>query len=154
HHEVRRGVDRARTIELARRAIAGRTLERESTQAIYYAIDALRAAGETEAALRWYASALDAARSRGDMLNVGGIMGFRGWVLLDRGELRAAEPDVRESIELSAEHGAAVHVMYSSVFLVDYLLEVGEVAEAERVVDRNGLPEQLPDNFHFVIFLG
>ena len=107
HFEVRRGVDRARAAELARGALAGGTLENESTQGIYYALDALRAAGELDAALAGYASALAAARRRGDLLNVGGLLGFRGWLLLDRGDLRAAEPDVRESIEFSAEHGDA-----------------------------------------------
>jgi DNA-binding CsgD family transcriptional regulator len=154
HWEVRRGVDRERTAQLARRALTGGTLEQESTQAIYYALDALRAAGELDAGLAGYGSALAQARRRGDLLDVGGLLGFRGWLLLDRGDLRAAEPDVRESIEFSAEHGTAVHVMYSAVFLSDYLLEVGAVDEAERVLARTGLPEQLPENFHFAIFLG
>jgi DNA-binding NarL/FixJ family response regulator len=154
HWELRRGVDRGRTAALARRALAGGTLERESTQGIYYALDALRAAGEGEAALAGYASALAAARARGDLLDVGGLLGFRAWLLHDRGELRAAEPDVRESIEFSSEHGTAVHVMYSAVFLSDYLLEQGELDEAERVLERAGLPERLPENFHFVVFLG
>jgi ATP/maltotriose-dependent transcriptional regulator MalT len=85
---------------------------------------------------------------------VGGLQGFRGWLLLDKGDLRAAEPDVRESIEFSAEHGTPVHVMYSAVFLSDYLVERGLLEEAEGVLRRTELPEQLPENFHFTIFLG
>ena len=155
HCEVRRGADRERAAASspAARSPAARSSS-ESTQGIYYALDALRAAGELDAALAGYDSALAAARRRGDLLDVGGLLGFRGWLLLDRGDLRAAEPDVRESIEFSAEHGTPVHVMYSAVFLSDYLLERGELDEAERVLARAGLPEQLPENFHFAIFLG
>jgi DNA-binding CsgD family transcriptional regulator len=154
HWEVRRGVDRERAAQLARRALAGGTLDKESTQGIYYALDALRAAGEHTPALAGYGAALAEARRRGDQLDVGGLLGFRGWLLLDAGDLRAAEPDVRESIEFSVEHGTAVHVMYSSVFLADYLLATGAVGDAERVLTRNGLPEELPGNFHFTVFLG
>ena len=154
HWEVRRGANRERAVQLARRALAGGTLAQESTQGIYYALDALRAAGEHDAALAGYASALAAARRRGDLLDVGGLLGFRGRLLLDAGDLRAAEPDLRESIEFSAEHGTAVHLMVSAAFLADYLLETGDVDEAERVLARTGLPEQLPPNFHFTILLG
>ena len=100
HYELRRGVDRARTAALARRALAGGTLERESTQGSTTRSTRCAApASATPAA--GYASALAARRARGDLLDVGGLLGFRGWLLLDRGDLRAAEPDVRESIEFS-----------------------------------------------------
>jgi DNA-binding CsgD family transcriptional regulator len=154
HHEVRRGADRERAVLLARRALAGRSLENESTQGIYYALDALRAADELETALAGYASALAAARRRGDLLDVGGLLGFRGRLLQDHGDLRAAEPDVRESIAFSSEHGTQVHVMYSAVFLSDYLLEQGALDEAESVLGRAELGEHLPDTFHSVAFLG
>jgi DNA-binding CsgD family transcriptional regulator len=154
HHEVRHGADRERAARLARRALTGRTLENESTQGIYYALDALRAAEELEAALAGYSSALAAARKRGDLLDVGGLLGFRGWLLQDRGDLRAAEPDVRESIEFSAEHGTQVHVSYSAAFLCDYLVEQGALDEAGSVLARAGHAEHLPENFHSVVFLG
>jgi DNA-binding CsgD family transcriptional regulator len=154
HHEVRRGADCARAAGLAGRALTSGLLESHFTQGIYYALDALRATGANEAALAGYERALASARLRGDQLNVGGLQGFRGWLLVEQGDLLAAEPDVREGLEFSVQHGTAVHVAYSAVFLAGFLLERGEVAEAEQTLARTGLPEELPVNFHFLPFLG
>jgi DNA-binding NarL/FixJ family response regulator len=47
-----------------------------------------------------------------------------------------------------------VHVLYSAVMLAGYLLERGQVDEAETVLARTGMGEQVPDHFHFLPFLG
>jgi DNA-binding CsgD family transcriptional regulator/tetratricopeptide (TPR) repeat protein len=153
HYELRRGRDRARASALAKLALASGALENHSSQELYYALDVLRAASEIEAALAAYERALTAARRRGDLLNVAGLLSFRGWLLIEQGDLPSAEPDVREGLEFSVEHGAPVHVMYSAVCLANFLLERGEVDETELVLNRLGLGEQLPENFHFLIFL-
>ena len=151
-YEQRR-LNRPRSAELARRALASGLLENRSSHALFYALDSLRAAGDVEGALTAYDSALVAARRRGDLLNVGGLLSFRGWLLLEQGDLRAAEADVREGIEFAAEHGTVLHVMYCAVFLADFLLEQGLLDEAELVLARTGLGEQVPEYFGFAFFL-
>lgn len=153
HIEVRNGVDRARAGALARQALASGSLENHSSQHMYLALDSLRAAGEHEVALAAYARALAAARDRGDLLNIAGLLGFRGWLLLDRGDLRAAEADVREGLEFSRVAGGITHIIYSTVFVVDFLLERGDIDEAETTLGELGLEDQLPVNFHFLVLL-
>ena len=153
HIEVRNGVDRARAGALARQALASGSLENHSSQHMYLALDALRAAGEHEVAFAAYARALAAARDRGDLLNVAGLLGFRGWLLLDRGDLRAAEADVREGLEFSRVAGGMTHIIYSTVFVVDFLAERGDIDEAEAMLAGLGLGDRLPVNFHFLVLL-
>jgi DNA-binding CsgD family transcriptional regulator len=151
-YEQRR-LDRARSVGLAEEALQSGLLVHRSSHALFYALDALRAAGEAEAGLAAYEHALAAARQRGDLLNVGGLLSFRGWLLLENGDLRAAEADLREGIEFAAEHGALLHVMYCATFLADFLLEQGLVDEADAVLARVGLGEQVPEYFGFTFFL-
>jgi DNA-binding NarL/FixJ family response regulator len=152
HHELRRGVDRSRASALAARALASGELEAHSSQELFYALDTLRGTGDLEAGRAAYTSALAAATRRGDLLNAGGLMTFRGWLEIDQGDLHAAEADVREGLAHSEEHGMAGQVLYSAIFVALYLLERGDVDEAERVVEGLRMPEQLPDNFHFLHF--
>jgi DNA-binding CsgD family transcriptional regulator len=153
HIEVRNAVDRARAGALARRAFASGSLEHQPSQHMYLALDALRAAGEHEAALAVYARGLAAARERGDLLNTAGLLSFRGWLLLDRGDLRAAEADVREGLEFSRVAGGLTHIVYSTVFVIDFLLERGDIEEAEPLLAGLGLEGRLPVNFHFLALL-
>jgi DNA-binding CsgD family transcriptional regulator len=150
HMEVRNGVDRARAGALAREALASGSLENHSSQHMYLALDSVRAAGEHDVALAAYARALDAARSRGDILNIAGLLGFRGWVLLDQGDLRAAEPDVREGLEFCKVAGGFTHIIYSTMFVIAFLLERGDIEEAESLLVGLGLEHRLPENFHFL----
>ena len=153
HIEVRNGVNRAQAAALARRALASGSLENHSSQHMYLALDALRAAGEHEAALAAYARALAAARGRGDLLNIAGLLGFRGWLLLDRGDLRSAEADVREGLDFSKIAGGLTHIIYSTVFVIDFLLERGDIEEAGLMLAGLGLEDRPPQNFHFLVFL-
>jgi DNA-binding CsgD family transcriptional regulator len=153
HDELRRAADRERSVGLALRALEAGAIESITGQSAYYALDALRAGEAIEAALAGYERALATARRRGDLLNVGGLLGFRGWLLIDHGDLRAAESDVREGLGFAIEHGAPVHRMFLSVFLSRFLLERGELEEAERTLAELGLGEQLPDTFPFTYLL-
>src|SRR4051794_33790077 len=150
---AQRRFDRAASVSLARRALSSGLLLDRSSHALFYALDSLRAAGEFEAGAAGYGAALAAARRRGDLLHAGGLLSFRGWLEFERGDLRAAEPDLREGLQFGLHRGALIHAMYHAVFLSDFLLERGELAEAERVLALPGLGEEVPDYFGFAWFL-
>ena len=73
-------VSTARARDARAKGTRRRLAPKELHQGVYYALDALRAAGELEPALATYRGALVEARRRGDLLNVGGLQGFRGWL--------------------------------------------------------------------------
>ena len=152
HYETRRGLDRARTVDLAERAVASGLVERTAGHALYYPPHALGAAGNMSAATAYYDRAIDHARRGGDLLSLAGLLGFRGSLATDRGELLSAEQDLREGLELSKQAGVAGNVMYSAAWLTDFLLERGALEEAE-ATHRRGRPARAgPDEptFHLL----
>jgi ATP/maltotriose-dependent transcriptional regulator MalT len=153
HYELRRGLDRERGSALAKEALASGRLSQLSSHALYFALDALRATGEFDAALAAYESALASARQRGDLLNVGGLLAFRGWLLIDKGDLRSAEQDIREGLEFSLQHAAPGQAIYPASFLCDLLLEQGAPDEAARALAEVELPDEIPEQFPFAAFL-
>jgi ATP/maltotriose-dependent transcriptional regulator MalT len=74
-------------------------------------------------------------------------------MLVESGDLRAAEADLREGIEFAAEHGILLHLMYCATFLADFLIEQGLLDEAEQVLGRTGLGEEVPEYLGFAFFL-
>jgi DNA-binding CsgD family transcriptional regulator/tetratricopeptide (TPR) repeat protein len=153
HYEVRRGADRARTIAVAQRSAASGLVERTVGHALYYPPHALGAAGETAAAMGYYERAIDHARRGGDQLSLSGLLGFRGALATEQGDLVAAEQDLREGIELAKGSGVAGNVMYLAAWLTDFLIERGSLEEGEATIADLGLPEQVPEILHFIFFL-
>jgi DNA-binding CsgD family transcriptional regulator len=151
YHETRLGADRARAVALAERSLASGSLEREATFALYQAPDALVRAGHLESARAAYDRAVALARRRGDLVNVAGLLGFRGMLATEQGDLQSAEPDLREGVELSEQAGSPSN--FNAIFLADFLLERGDFEEAEAVVARLGLGEEVPASAHFIFFL-
>ena len=68
------------------------------------------------------------------------------------GDLRAAEPDLREGLELSERTGWPL-IVHALVWLAGCLVERGALEEAEEVLARTGLGEQVPESAHFIGFL-
>jgi DNA-binding CsgD family transcriptional regulator len=153
HYEVRRGVDRARTIAVAQRSTESGLVERTVGHALYYPPHALGAAGEVAAAMTYYGRAIDHARRGGDRLTLSGLLGFRGALATEQGDLAAAEQDLREGIELAKQSGVAGNVMYLAAWLTDFLIERGALEDAEATIAGLGLPEQVPESLHFIFFL-
>ena len=153
HYEVRRGADRARTIALARRSAASGLVGQAVGHALYYPPRRPGAAGEVAAAMTYYEHAIDHARRGGDRLTLSGLLGFRGALATEQGDLLAAEQDLREGIELAKQSGVAGNVMYLAAWLTDFLLERGGLEEAAATVAELGLPEQVPELLHFIFFL-
>ncbi len=151
-YEMRRGLDRERTVALADRSLASGSLERESTAAVHFAALALSLAGMTDAAAAVYDRAIANARRRGDIFGVGRLLGFRGLLETERGALISAAEDLREAVEIMQERGALLNLYYDASFLADLLLERGDVEEAEAALALTGLGERFPASVHASFF--
>lgn len=153
HYETRRGSDRKRAVALAERSLASGAVERESAVAIFYAAFAFSLAGLTDAAAAVYDRAVAEARRRGDIFSVGGLLGFRGLLQTERGDLISAAEDLREAVEIMQLRGALMNLQYYAAFLADLRLEQGEVEAAQTALAVTGLGEELPPSAHFSFFL-
>jgi DNA-binding CsgD family transcriptional regulator len=114
--------------------------------AFTYLVMVLPRAGFLDEAVSILDRAIAQARRRGDILNVAFRLMWRGSCQTDRGDLRAAVADLRESLDLCVAHGMRVAWPYNIGFLAEALLEQGNADEAARVIDQGGFPEQLPLN--------
>jgi ATP/maltotriose-dependent transcriptional regulator MalT len=110
-------------------------------------------AGEVDAAAAVWNNALIGARGRGDILTTLSTLTWRGFCALQRGELQNAESDVREGLELGDRTGFPPAVPYTAAFLVEVLLERGELAEAAAMLEARGLCEPVPESVHWTFFL-
>jgi DNA-binding CsgD family transcriptional regulator len=144
HYEYRLGLRRDLAIQLARRALGPGNLLASGTTAFYYAVNVLPRSGLLDEAVSILSQAVAQARRRGDIPNVAFALMWRGKHQTQRGDLRAAVPDLREAVDLCAAHGVLVARPYNIGFLAHALVEQGEVDEAARVIDQGGFPEQLP----------
>ncbi len=152
HYETRRGLERERTVALAERSLASGRAERESAGAVFYAALAFGLAGLTDTAVAVYGSALAEAQRRGDIFNVGSLLGFRGLLETERGDLISAAEDLRQAVEIMQLRGHLLNLHYHASFFADLLLERGEVDEAEAALALTGLGEQFPPSVHSTFF--
>ena len=146
--ETRRGASRERAVDYATRALQS-TLHYPN--APFLAVNflyALTYAGEVEDAARGYEVAIELAQTHGDVLSLAILYLFRARLRAEMGDLRAAEEDLRP-IERMAFQDAAVLQPYWAGYLAEVLLERGELAEAQRLVER---PPALTQRGHFVNF--
>jgi DNA-binding CsgD family transcriptional regulator len=146
--ETRRGVSRERAVNYATRAMQS---AHQYPSAPFLAVNflyALTYAGEVDAAARGYEVAIELAQTRGDVLSLAILYLFRGRLRAEMGDLRAAEEDLRP-IERMAFQDAAVLKPYWAGYLAELLLERGELAEAQRLVER---PPAVAQRGHFVNF--
>ena len=146
--ETRRGGSRARAVDYATRALRS-TLHDPSTP--FLAVNflyALTFAGEVEDAARGYEVAIELAQSHGDVLSLAILYLFRALLRAEMGDLRAAEEDLRP-IERMAFQDAAALQPYWAGYLAELLLERGELAEAQRLVER---PPAVAQRGHFLNF--
>ena len=149
-YEARRGVDRERAVALASRALEAGSLIGAGSVALHYACTTLRVAWHPDAT-EIHDSAVAAARRRGDLLDVALLLGNRGWLTKERGDLLAAEPDAREGLSVAEQHGAPLIVAYNLVFLADLLLERGEIDAAAAALAGADVPEEEPESGHLIL---
>ena len=145
--EAARGRSRALAVELAQRALAMPGIAHEGTVGVYYALNALLHAGETEVAYAAYSGAVERARRAGDLFTLSAALGFLGNLELRHGELLDAESDLREGLELIRPAGnlTSLYHWYAGT-LGEVLLERGETEEAAEVIASAELERQRPDN--------
>jgi len=133
---ARRGEDRAEAVDVARRALADGTLVGEHSSAAFtYAVQALAYADELEAAATAYGGAIAAAAAGGAISRFAFASCFRAGVALRTGAVGDAEADARQALEAIEAYGLGVARFYATAFLVDALIERGEVADAAALVD-------------------
>jgi DNA-binding CsgD family transcriptional regulator len=132
----RRGEDRDRVMELARRALRaldGLGDERELIATTATAV--LADGGHTSEALE-SAEALHARSARvGSLLGRAAALWMRGRAGLELGRLADAENDLRDAVEGATQYGFAVGRHGAAVVLADALLERGSLDEAGELLD-------------------
>jgi DNA-binding CsgD family transcriptional regulator len=126
----------AESIECAQRALAAGRLLREAgveSPSFWYAASALILADSLEEAEPVLEAALADARAQGSTVGSALGLGFRALLAYRAGRLAEAEADARHAIELAPSSRWAASV-YSLVFLVEILIDRGQVEEAARAV--------------------
>ena len=132
--ETRRGVSRTRAVDYARRALQS-TLHDSSTRFLATNfLYPLTFAGEVEEAARGYEAAIALAQTHGDALTLAILYSSRASLRAQVGDLRGAEEDL-QPIERVAFQDAAALQPYWRGYLAELLLERGELAEAQRLVE-------------------
>ena len=133
--ETRRGDSRARAVEYATRALQS-LLHDPSTRAL--AINflyPLTFAGEVDDAARGYEAAIALAQTQGDALTLAILYSSRASLRAQVGNLRGAEEDLRPIERMPFEDAAALQPYWRG-YLAELLLERGELAEAQRLVEQ------------------
>lgn len=151
-HEAWLGASRERAVALARRALA-HGISRGAFVAGLSACLTLTLAGELALARRLYDEAELDLRRRGDLVNLVPILLLRAHAALYAGDLRAAEEDLRAPEIESAPPGSTT-AAYRIGFLVELLLERGELGEAERVIGSVSSEEQVHAGYRPFYLLG
>jgi DNA-binding CsgD family transcriptional regulator len=144
-----RGVDRARAIALAERALQTGLPEGSGSATPHFAPHLLGFAGDPRA-IAILDDVVAAARQRGDLLNVTLGVAVRGLFKKWFGDLLAAEADAREGLSLAEQLGAPQIVLYAAVSLADVLFERGQLDEADATLTRLEVGESVPDTAHYV----
>ncbi len=131
---ARRGLERERCVDHATRALASPWLaDPDPLLLLLHALFPLTVAGEELEAARVYATAIDAARRRGDVFSVAALSVFRGWLRVRTGELLAAEEDLQPTGQ-GTEVDDPSFRLYRAVFLAEVLLERGEIDAARALL--------------------
>ena len=148
--ETRRGVSRERVVDLARRALATRNSGglREWLY-IINATYALTLAGEVADAEHGQNAGIENARRMGERFTGATYQLWRGLLRVEEGDLLAAEEDLGSSEVISLDALAAPFAYRAAAFS-EVLLERGNHAEAEALLDRLPLDDVQPG--HQILF--
>jgi DNA-binding NarL/FixJ family response regulator len=135
------------TVALAERALArGRLVDEETADspACYLAIHSLVAADRTDLAAKHLDHAFADARERGSLLGtaIASICGSHA--SYRTGDLAAAVTHARTALEIADAAGWAGMMPWGVAFLVDALVEAGQIEEAVAQLAASGLDGELP----------
>jgi class 3 adenylate cyclase/DNA-binding CsgD family transcriptional regulator len=148
YYEARHGTNRERAAELARASWTPRLIESEGTVALFYTGFTFTVAGYTDDAKRFFAESLAAARRRGDLVTVVGLLVFRGLLETELGDLAAADTDLAEAHEIGLLSRMQAALPYHTSFWADVLIELGRLDEAESLLAASGFDGELPESAH------
>jgi DNA-binding CsgD family transcriptional regulator len=148
--EARRGINRLRAVELARRAIASPV--RDARERFYglNTIHTLTLAGEVEDAESALRDAIEDAHRAGDRFAVAAYHVWRGLLRVEQGRLLAAEEDLQIQEVLSFAT-LPVPLAYRAACLAELFLLRGQHAQAEAALADVRLDEVQPG--HRILFL-
>jgi DNA-binding CsgD family transcriptional regulator len=82
--------------------------------------------------------AVEAARERGSVHDVGGALAFRGELHLRMGDLGSAEVDARTLLEIATASGWPGGEGFALAWLAEVLIERGELDQAEQLFEGDG----------------
>jgi DNA-binding CsgD family transcriptional regulator len=130
------------------RALAGRRLLAEQQLDVagpfYHLVIGLLATDALEVADACFEQALADARTRGSIPAFALVTAWRAKLWLRRGAAEAAEADSRAALELLTTHGVRLGIPIALSFLIEALIERGELDAAERSLSGSGLGEEIP----------
>lgn len=141
------------TARLARLAAQGPIPEDFGWQLVNFSSAALAIADRYPEALDELDRGIDITRREGDAAKFGYLTSLRSHTALHGGRVLEAEADARAAYELSHDASAQDAPLAAAV-LVDALVERGELAEAQRIMQRAGLDGELTMSMliaHFVL---
>lgn len=139
----------AEAADLAMRALAGDRIfaEQPDSPVPGQAVLVLARADELDAAEAANALQVAEASNRGGAASLSAAWYQRGYIAQRRGELRAAETDVRQAVSLARRRGClAVAPLFSSL-LIDVLVQYDDLEAAERELVTSGMAGPIPDGY-------
>jgi DNA-binding CsgD family transcriptional regulator len=142
-----RGEPAEQTVELALSALGdGALLSEETSDApVYYLpIWALAVAGRFEQAERAVVEAISEARARGASLGFTIASCFGSNVFFRMGRIEDAEASARAVLDVTPEQRWALGLPMAISFLLDALVERGDLGAGEEALRDGGVPEEIP----------
>jgi DNA-binding CsgD family transcriptional regulator len=112
------------------------------------AILVLLRADELDEAEPWIDRLMEDARRRGPVSSATAF-GLRSYLAYRRGDLTSAEDDGKRAVELTREHGIGFGLAVNLRWLLDALIEIGELDDAEAELKSSGLDGALPEYWWF-----
>jgi DNA-binding CsgD family transcriptional regulator/tetratricopeptide (TPR) repeat protein len=104
----------------------------------------LMRAGRFEQAEAFVGAGIEAARRDARVASYAVLVGMRGYLQLERGELLLAEADLRAALELAQELGGPAGPLAALLAVVQ--AERGLLDDAERLLDEHGMAAELPEH--------
>lgn len=129
------------------RGLAGGSLFRQQPDVVgpfYALVVGLLATDALELGQTALEQALVDARARGSIPALAFLTVHRGWFSLRSGDLVLAEADARTALDLMTAHDIRLGARFALALLVEALIEIGQVAQAEEALRTSGLAAEIP----------
>lgn len=139
-----RGEPRDEVVAQAAYALEGDRLMGERAAGAWaspQALTALVAVDEFELALKACETLAEQSRLSGSFMGTTGSLGFRGWIFAKRGDLAAAEAEIRIAWDLVNQAGMPLLITSAMYFLVDAVLERPSLDDVAELVHGLGLEQ-------------